>query len=75
MLPIQRKISPYNHYNYNKPTYIIIHYVGAQSSTAYNNATYFYNGDRGASAHYFVDDTSIWQSVEDHHGAWHVGLR
>ncbi len=73
MLPIQRKISPYNHYNYNKPTYIIIHYVGAQSSTAYNNAVYFYNGDRGASAHYFVDDTSIWQSVEDHHGAWHIG--
>ena len=73
MLPIQRKISAYNHYNYNKPTYIIIHYVGAQSSTAYNNATYFYNGDRGASAHYFVDDTSIWQSVEDHHGAWHIG--
>lgn len=73
MLPIQRKISAYNHYNYNKPTYIIIHYVGAQSSTAYNNAVYFAGGDRGASAHYFVDDTSIWQSVEDNHGAWHVG--
>ena len=73
MLSIQRKISAYNHYNYNKPTYIIIHYVGAQSSTAYNNAVYFAGGDRGASAHYFVDDTSIWQSVEDNHGAWHVG--
>lgn len=73
MLPIQRKISPYNHYDYNNPKYIAIHYVGAQSSTAANNATYFYNGDRQASAHYFVDNTSIWQSVEEFCGAWHVG--
>lgn len=73
MLPIQRKISPYNHYDYNDPKYIAIHYVGAQSSTAANNATYFFGGDRQASAHYFVDDSSIWQSVEDRCGAWHVG--
>lgn len=73
MLNIQRMISPYNHYDYNNPKYIAIHYVGAQSSTAKNNATYFYNGDRQASAHLFVDDNSIWQSVEFHNGAWHIG--
>ena len=73
MLNINRKISQFNHYNTNTQTYLVIHYVGAQSSTAANNATYFAGGDRQASAHYFVDDTSIWQSVEDYHGAWHVG--
>ena len=73
MLPIQRKISAFNHYDYNNPQYLIIHYVGAQSSTAANNANYFAGGDRQASAHYFVDDNSIWQSVEDSNGAWHVG--
>ena len=73
MLPIQRKISDYNHYDYNNPKYIVMHYVGAQSSTAANNANYFAGGDRQASAHYFVDDNSIWQSVEDKCGAWHIG--
>ena len=73
MLKINKKISPYNHYDYNNPKYISIHYVGAQSSTAKNNATYFYNGDRQASAHYFVDDNEIWQSVEDNNGSWAVG--
>lgn len=73
MLEIKRKISKYNHYDYNKPTFVIVHYVGAQSSTAANNATYFAGGDRQASAHYFVDDNEIWQSVEDLCGAWHIG--
>lgn len=72
MLPIQRKISQYNHYKGNDIKYIIIHYVGA-NSTAKNNVDYFFNGDRQASAHYFVDDISIWQSVEDFNGAWHIG--
>lgn len=71
-LPVQRKISPYNHYDTNKIKYIVIHDVG-NPSTAKNNADYFYGGNRGASAHYFIDDTSIWQVVEDNKGAWHVG--
>ena len=73
MKQINKMISPYNHYDYNKPEYLIFHYVGAQSSTAKNNATYFFTGDRQASAHYFVDDNEIWQSVEDLCGAWSVG--
>ena len=72
MLPIQRKISPYNHYEGNNIRYIVIHYVGA-TGTAKNNVDYFYGGDRQASAHYFVDDNSIWQSVEDYNGSWAVG--
>ena len=72
MLPINKKISAYNHFNSNNIKYIVLHDVGAKS-TAKNNVDYFAGGDRGASAHYFVDDTSIWQSVEDKHGAWHCG--
>lgn len=72
MLPINKKISAYNHYDYNTIKYIVVHDVGTRS-TAKNNVDYFSGGNRNASAHYFVDDTSIWQSVEDSKGAWHVG--
>ena len=73
MLPINRKISLVNWTDRNtKPKYIVIHYVGAVS-TAKNNADYFYSTYRGASATYFVDETSIWQVVDDCDSAWHVG--
>lgn len=54
--------------------YIVIHYVGAVS-TALNNTAYFKNTYRGASAHYFVDENSIFQCVEDTNKAWHVGAK
>lgn len=73
MLSIQRKISPYNHSGNNNVKYIVIHYTGNRGDTAKNNADYFYGGDRGASAHYFVDNNSIWQVVEEYNGAWHCG--
>lgn len=72
MLPIQKMISAYNHYKGNNIQYIVIHDVGTRS-TARNNVVYFSGGNRNASAHYFVDDGSIWQSVEDFNGAFHVG--
>lgn len=74
MKKINKKISSYNHSSRSgrKIEYIVIHWVGAVS-TAKNNGTYFANGNRNASAHYFVDDTSIWQSVEDKNSAWHCG--
>ena len=52
--------------------YIVIHYVGAVSS-AKNNAVYFKNTYRGASAHYFVDENDIYRVVEDKNIAWHCG--
>ncbi|MBO5143205.1 MAG: N-acetylmuramoyl-L-alanine amidase [Clostridia bacterium] len=52
--------------------WIVIHYVGAVSS-AKNNVDFFYNNDLGKSAHYFVDNTEIWQCVEDKDIAWHCG--
>lgn len=73
MLPINRKISLVNWTDRNtKPKYIVVHYVGAVS-TAKNNADYFYSAYRGASAHYFVDENSIWQVVDDLDSAWHCG--
>ena len=54
--------------------YIVIHYVGAVSS-AYNNTVYFKSSYRGASAHYFVDDKSIWQCVLEKDAAWHCGTK
>lgn len=60
--------------NDKKNEWLVIHYVGAES-TAENNAKYFSSAYRGASAHYFVDDTSIWQCVEDKDEAWHVGAK
>lgn len=52
--------------------YIVIHYVGAVS-TAYNNAKYFENVNRQASAHYFVDDNEIYRVVAEKDIAWHCG--
>lgn len=53
--------------------YIVVHYTGAPGS-AVNNATYFANGYRGASAHYFVGYSGeVWQSVSDSLAAWSVG--
>ena len=58
--------------NNRKIEYLVIHYVGAVS-TAKNNASYFKNTYRGASAHYFVDDNEVVQVVEDKNIAWHCG--
>lgn len=74
MLDITKQISSYNNSsrNGNSIKYIVIHDVGAKS-TAKNNAIYFGGGNRNASANYFVDDTSIYQVVEDNRAAWHCG--
>ncbi|MDU1053373.1 N-acetylmuramoyl-L-alanine amidase [Clostridium baratii] len=74
MLKINKKISPYNHYEgRNNIKYIVIHGTDNKNDTAKNNVDYLYRANRGSSAHYFVDDDSIWQSVEDGNGAWSVG--
>lgn len=56
--------------------FIVIHYTGsssAQGDTAKGNASYFANNEVKASAHYFVDEKEIWQSVKDADTAWHCG--
>ena len=75
MLNIQTKLTPYNFTdtnNINRIKYIVIHYCGA-TGTAKNNVDYFASKYVGASAHYFVDETSIWQCVKDEDSSWHCG--
>ena len=54
--------------------YIVIHYTANNGDTAKNNADYFANNKNlSASAHYFVDEKEVWQSVYDKDVAWHCG--
>ena len=53
--------------------YIVIHFTANNGDTALGNCKYFYTEDRGASAHYFVDENGVWQCVEDNNVAWHCG--
>jgi len=73
-LHINVKLSKVNFTNKTSrtPLYLVYHYVGAVSS-AYANAVYFYDVNRGASAHLFVDETQIWQVVEYTDVSWHCG--
>lgn len=53
--------------------YLVIHYTGNDGDTARANAEYYNRTAVKASAHYFVDDNEIWQSVSDSKIAWSVG--
>lgn len=57
----------------NNPLYIVVHDTGNPGATAYNHYQYFNGGNRGASAHYFVDDKDIIQIINDYDAAWHCG--
>lgn len=54
--------------------YIVEHYTANNGDTAKNNADYFAGtGNLSASAHYFVDENGVWQSVKDTDTAYHCG--
>ena len=55
--------------------YLVIHYTSNLGDTAKNNADYFARETVGASAHYFVDESEVWQSVPDDSIAWHCGAK
>lgn len=54
---------------------IVIHDTGnpRRGADAMAHYHYFNGGDRSASAHYFVDDKQVVQTVPDYLSAWHVG--
>lgn len=55
-------------------SYVVMHYTGNTKDTAKANSNYFHtSGNRYASAHFFVDETSIYQSVKLKDRAWHCG--
>lgn len=53
--------------------YLVYHYTGNDGDHDTGNAEYYRDNVVEASAHYFVDDDSITQSVDDLHIAWAVG--
>lgn len=55
--------------------YLVIHYTANDGDTAKNNADYFARENISTSAHYFVDENEVWQSVRDQDIAWHCGTR
>ena len=57
-------------------SYIVVHYVGAGTSapgSALANCRYFAGGNRQASAHYFIDDGSIYEYADPSIATWHCG--
>ena len=53
--------------------YIVVHYTAGRNDTAQDNGSYFAREQVGASAHYFVDETTIVRSVPEDYVAWHCG--
>ena len=64
MIEITKQISKFNFSEGSDIQYIVIHDTGNNTDAAKANANYF-QVDRKASAHYFVDDSSIFQIVEE----------
>lgn len=65
--------SNYNNCSSRNVSFVVMHYTGNTKDTAKANATYFKNGSRSASAHFFVGSKNIYQSVELRDIAWHCG--
>lgn len=53
--------------------WIVIHYTGNDGDSDESNGNYFKNNIVKASAHYFIDDDSVTQSVPDDYIAYSVG--
>lgn len=71
-----RLLTPYNYSKGNSGRkYIVCHYTGNVTDTARANASYFYTGNRGASAHFFVDDSTVYEVVSPENTAWAVGKK
>ena len=55
--------------------YIVVHYTANNGDRAESNGKYFQQPNRNASAHYFVDENDVVQSVKDSDTAWHCGAK
>ena len=70
---IRTHVSNYNNLSSRNVGYVVFHYTGNAKDAAKANANYFAGANRKASAHFFVDDSSIYQGVELRDTAWHCG--
>ena len=59
------RIENYTQKNRADTKYIVVHYTSNKGDTAKNNADYFAREKVGASAHFFVDENEIWESVPE----------
>lgn len=58
----------------NSPVqFLVVHYTANKGDTAKNNADYFARTITKTSAHYFVDEKEVWQSVREKDTAYHCG--
>lgn len=77
MLPIKQFHARRDNYGEHRSTsnikYLVYHYTGNKTDTAWANCNYFASRCVEASAHYFVDEDNIYQSVPDDYVAWSVG--
>lgn len=75
MVPIKRNISKFNYSSRygRKIEYIVVHFTGNYTDSDENNAIFFNAENKDASAHYFIDNDSISQVVEDFNASWHCG--
>lgn len=74
MLQVNRSIMTTRqcYLNQNNPKWIVIHYTGC-AAPARNFALSQKNNNLNGTAHIFIDENSIYQSIEFCHGAWSVG--
>lgn len=72
---ISAKSTNYTAMSQRDVKYIVVHYTGNEKKdTAVANGNFFKNNKIEASAHFFVDDNNIVQSVKLHNYAWSVGV-
>ena len=75
-MTINKLLTPYNKWEGRagqKVEWIVLHYTANVGDTAKGNAQYFASQYFGASAHFFVDENEVWQSVALEDTAWHCG--
>lgn len=75
---IEKKLIRYNYMKRQgqaRPRYIVVHDTGNPNvgADALAHYRYFNGGNRQASAHYFVDDKRIVETVETANASWHCG--
>lgn len=74
---MKTKIANRKNYGNKRPTsyikYLVIHFTANDGDSDEGNGNYFQNNIVKASAHYFVDDDSVTQSVPDNYVAYSVG--
>ncbi len=77
-MKINKNLTPYNRWEGrrgDRVEWIVVHYTANtwQPDLAKNECAAFASEYKGASAHFFVDKTEIWQSVAVEDTAWHCG--